>query len=111
MATRKEYQTQYSERKIIGGVYAIRNTQSGRLFLDASVDLQGSKNRFAFARNTDSCVYLKLQGDWKALGGEAFALEVLEELEKKENQTPAEFKAEVGLLRELWQEKLTDELY
>lgn len=109
---RKELQAQYKERKIIGGVYVIRNTKTNRLLLEADTDLQGSKNRFAFAQATDSCVFMKLQADWKQFGSAAFAFEVLEELEKGETQSMAAFQADMGVLKEMWREKLTDkELY
>jgi hypothetical protein len=103
---RKELKAQYKERKVIGGVFVIRNTATGKLFLDATTDLQGSKNRFAFAKQTGSCTDLKLQSDWAKQGASAFALEVLEELEKGDAQTNAEFAADVKTLKELWAEKL-----
>jgi hypothetical protein len=109
---KKELQSQYKEREIVGGVFLIRNTANQKLLLDSSMDLQGSKNRFEFSRNTGSCVYLKLQKDWSEQGSSQFVFETLEELRKGETQTPAEFKADVALLKEMWQEKLsTQELY
>jgi hypothetical protein len=105
---RKELKAQYKERKVIGGVFVIRNTETGKPFLDATTDLQGSKNRFAFARQTGNCTDLKLQGDWAKHGASAFALEVLEELVKTETQTDAEFAADVKCLKAMWAEKLAD---
>ncbi len=105
---KKELKAQYKERQVIGGVFVIRNTATDKLFLDATTDLQGSKNRFAFAQQTGSCIDLKLQSDWAKQGAAAFALEVLEELEKSETQTSAEFSADVKCLKELWAEKLAD---
>ncbi len=55
---------------------------------------------------------MKLQSDWYKQGAKAFVLEVLEELEKNEAQTNAEFAADIKCLKELWAEKLSDkELY
>jgi hypothetical protein len=108
-AARKEMAQQYKERKRIGGVLVVRNTLNDKLLLEATVDLQGSKNRFGFAQETGSCVYLKLQDDWEKQGGRGFVLEVLEELEKKESQSDAEFKADITLLKEIWAEKLAGE--
>jgi hypothetical protein len=105
--TKKEALAQYKEREIVGGVYAIRNTISGKMLVEATADLQGSKNRFAFSQQTGSCVYLKLQSDWNRPGGGGqFAFEALEELKKGEAQTAAEFKADVDALKEMWLEKL-----
>jgi len=106
---KKELQSQYAERDIIGGVYMIRNTQNNKLLIDAATNLHGSKNRFEFAQKTGSCVYLKLQKDWTEHRGSQFVLEVLEELKKGENQTQAEFKNDINLLMELWREKLSND--
>jgi hypothetical protein len=109
---KKELKAQYKKRKVIGGVFVIRNTATGKLFLDATTDLQGSKNRFAFAQQTGSCTDLKLQGDWAKQGASDFALEVLEDLAKTDTQTEAEFAADIKCLKEMWAEKLADkELY
>lgn len=107
--TRREKKTQYKERKKTGGVFVIRNTAAGKALLLAAADLQGSRNRFEFAQKTGSCVDLKLQKDWAEQGGNAFAFEVLEELEKGETQTDAEFSKDIALLKEIWQEKLAGE--
>ena len=106
---RKELRSQYAEREIVGGVYAVRNTLNNKLLIDAATDLKGSKNRFEFARKTGSCVYIKLQQDWTKQGSDQFTFEVLEELKKGETQTQAEFRADIDLLRELWREKLSAE--
>jgi hypothetical protein len=106
---KKELQAQYAEREIIGGVYVVRNTLNNKLLLDAATDLKASKNRFEFARKTGVCVYLPLQKDWEEQRGGQFVFEVLEELKKSETQTQAEFKADIGLLKELWSERLSNE--
>lgn len=106
---RRELKSQYKERKKTGGVFVIRNMATGRALLLAAADLQGSKNRFEFAQKTGSCIDLKLQKDWAEQGGGAFAFEVLEELEKGETQTDAEFREDIAVLKEIWQEKLAGE--
>ena len=108
-SAKKELQLQYKERDVVGGVYLIRNLANNKLFLDASADLHGCRNRFNFAQSSGSSVYLKLQKDWETLGSGQFAFEVLEELKKSENQSHAEFKSELSLLKELWHDKLSGE--
>lgn len=109
---KKEIQAQYKEREVIGGVYAIRNTKKDKLFIDATVDMRGSKNRFEFALETGSCVHMKLQDDWAEQGGTQFEFVILEELKRGESQTSAEFKADVELMKQIWLEKLAeDDLY
>ena len=106
--TKKELLALYKEREIVGGVYAIRNTMNNKLLLEAASDLRGSRNRFEFSRKTGSCIDLKLKNDWNRQGGGQFVFDVLEELKKDETQTAEEFKADLGVLKEMWLEKLTD---
>jgi hypothetical protein len=48
---------------------------------------------------------MKLQKDWNEYGGSVFDFEILETLEKKPEETDREFSDNLGILRELWQEK------
>jgi hypothetical protein len=102
---KKELIAKYKGRKIMGGVYAIKNGVTGRSLLLSAQDLQGSKNRFEFAQKTGSCVHPRLKDDWEVYGGKAFSLEMLEKLEKMETQTPDEFKEDIRVLLEIWLEK------
>jgi len=108
-ARKKEMTAAYKEREVVGGVYAIRNTQSGRKFLDATTDMRGSKNRFDFGQKNNMCVNKRIEGDWKKSGAAAFVFDVLEELPKGAAQTMEEFEADVATLKELWLEKLAGE--
>lgn len=105
----KELKMQYKERKVIGGVFIIRNALKHKSLLDATTDLHGSRNRFEFSQKTGSCFNLKLQKDWTGQGGGEFVFEVLEELEKGETQSDAEFKTDIEQLKEIWLEKLEGE--
>lgn len=109
--TKKELATEYKERKVIGGVYIIKNLQNNKILLEASFNLQGSKNRFEFAQKTGSCVNKKLQQDWNKHGCMGFVFETLEELERKDTQTEEEFREDIELLKEMWMEKLEGKVY
>ena len=109
-SSRKDMIQRYKERKKLGGVYVVRNTIKDKILIEATADLSSSKNRFEFAQKTGSCVDLKLKKDWNDQRGAGFVFEVLEELEKGETQTDAEFSADVKLLKELWIEKMADEV-
>ncbi len=106
--TKKELQAQYKERKVIGGVYIIKNKETGQLFLASTPDMQGSQNRFEFSQKIGSCVQMKLQKDWAAYGPDAFVFEILEEIKKGDAQTQEEFSEDVKLLKEIYMEKLAD---
>jgi hypothetical protein len=107
--TKKELADSYKARKIVGGVYVIRNTVGDKSLVECAVDLQGSKNRFEFSKSTGSCVEPRIQNDWNKLGAKGFSFEVLEEIAKDENRTNEEFKADILLLKEIWIEKLLKE--
>jgi hypothetical protein len=107
--TRKELLSAYRERKVIGGVFAIRNTNHGKRLIDSTSDMQGSRNRFDFMKRTGSCYHLKLRGEWS--DNPPFVFEILEELEKGETQTDAEFAEDLKILRGLWLDKLRDERF
>jgi hypothetical protein len=106
-AARKELKQRYEQRKIVGGVYLIKNTQGGKALLEATTDLHGSRNRFDFSQKTGSCVDMRIQNDWKRCGADAFVFEVLEEHEKENSQTMEEFQSDISVLKDLWAEKLS----
>ena len=106
---KKELKAQYKEREVIGGVYTIKNELNNKILLGSAADLKIIQNRFEFSRKTGSCVYPVLQKDWDSQNGEQFLLEILETLEKGENQTETEYKADINALKELWSEKLAGE--
>lgn len=107
-ASRKEMKNQYKNSKQIGGVYRIRCDQAGESWVRASANLQGAKNRFAFQCTTNLCPEAAMSPAWKRYGAAGFTFEILEEIEKKETQTPREFSEDVSALLELWNEKQDD---
>lgn len=106
---RKELIQNYKDRKVIGGIYCIKNTVNNKVLLQSTVDLQGGLNRFEFAKNTGSCVSLFLQKDWAAFGKDVFIVEVLDRLEKSNEQTQKEFLKDIKDLEEIWKEKFKKE--
>ena len=103
--TRKELTDKYKRRKVTGGVFAIKNSANGMIFLHHAIDLQGSKNRFEFSKKTGSCSYKKLQEDFLRYGPDAFIFEIVEEIEMDETQTHESFVKEVKTLYEMLLEK------
>lgn len=84
----------------------IKNTDDGKIFLDATNNLHGSESQFQFAKNTGQCLNKKLEKHWNEINGCAFEFEILEELERKDEQPPKDFKEELELLKDMWMEKL-----
>ncbi|MFA6860533.1 MAG: GIY-YIG nuclease family protein [Clostridia bacterium] len=110
--SKKELIAQYKQRKIIGGVYAVKNIINGKIFIDCALEIKGSKNLFDFAVQNNTNFHYKIEEDWKKYGGSSFTFEILEEIKKGELQTDDEYKRDVLLLKELWLEKISaDKLY
>ncbi len=87
----------------------IKNADTGRIFLDLTNNLHGSKSQFQFAQSTGQCLNKKLEKCWNEIKGCSFEFEILEELERKDEQTPKDFKEELELLKDMWMEKLKGE--
>lgn len=107
--SKKEIIAAYKEQKEIGGIYVIRHEKSGKLFLDATQNIQGMRNRFEFSQKTDSCFNIKLKQEWTPLNKNDFVFEILEELEIGENQIKKEFAEDLETLKLLWLEKYSGE--
>jgi hypothetical protein len=109
---KRQMRAAYKDRVVIGGVYAITNTVTGKRLVECAQSLASMRNRFEFSQSTGAAVSLRLQDDWSMYGAESFTFEVLEELEKGETQTPREFASDLKTLKEMWLERAdASELY
>lgn len=109
-AERKRLAQNMAEAKVVGAIYAVKNTQNGKVLVDATAELQGTINRFNFLKQMNDPFSMKLRNDFMKVGQEAFVLEVLETIDKKPEQTLGEFKEELKLLKEMWLEKFDSNL-
>lgn len=110
--SRKKIIDSYKSRRAIGGVFAVRNAVNGKRLVQATADMQGSRNRFEFSQATGGCAFMPLQEDVKKYGAGAFNFEVAEELEQREGQDYADFKREIDeLYAMLIRDIDPDELY
>lgn len=107
---RKALINAYKQRTETGGIYRILNKENGRYFLQSTLDIKAARNRFESFRQFDTCSLPPLQGDWKKYGKDAFIMEELDLLEKREDQDSAGFKEDIATLFEIWREKLPQEL-
>ncbi|WP_426446628.1 GIY-YIG nuclease family protein [Paenibacillus sp. S-38] len=73
----------YKETKITGGVYQILNTVNGKRWVTATPNFR-TMNGKKMELNMGGSKIAGLQADWKLYGEEAFTMEVLEVLERKE---------------------------
>ena len=56
--------------------------------------------------STGACFHPKLKSDWDVSGGKDFQFEIIEELEKKKDQTRESFSDDLNELLQMWREKL-----
>ncbi|HNM36071.1 MAG TPA: GIY-YIG nuclease family protein [Anaerolineales bacterium] len=105
MKTRKELNREYAERVKPAGIYQVKNTVSGKMFLGSSLNLEGPLNRHRFMLKIGSHTNKALQNDWNQLGADAFAFEILEEVKMKDDPN-FNLQDELTLLEMIWLEKL-----
>lgn len=99
---------EYKENPRPAGLFAVRNTVSGELLVGMSTDLPGMLNRQRFQLEMGSHPDKQLQADWARLGPDAFAFEVLDELEVRA-EPGLDLREELSVLRDMWLGKLTSE--
>lgn len=76
--TRKAALNAYKERKIQAGIYAVRCTVSGQVWVGSAPDLTTIQNRLWFTLQQGGNLHRSLQQAWHDHGAEAFRFEVLE---------------------------------
>jgi hypothetical protein len=105
---RRELREQYEQRNPQSGVYALRNTVTGRRLVASATDLDAVRNRLEFARATQTASALdgRLVAEVREHGIDAFVLEVLDTLTIAPGTTPDEVRADLTELERLWREKL-----
>jgi len=103
--SKKDLKEQYKNREIIGGIYRINCSGSGETWLRSTIDMQGSLNRFTFSVSVGSAPEMCMKQAWEKYGKSTFSFEALEEMKKKDEQTPQEFKEDMKTLFELWKER------
>jgi hypothetical protein len=78
--TRKAALAAYRERKVAGGIFAVRCLASGQLWVGAAPDLSTIQNRLWFALRQGASPNKPMQAAWRDHGAENFAFEEVERL-------------------------------
>lgn len=109
---RKELTAQYKNTHSEAGVYRIVNRGNNKFLLGSTPNLPGMRNKFEFARKTNSPGALdhRLKKDIQQFGLDAFSLEVLDVLETKPEMTYQEILDDLRVMEKLWREKLDSSL-
>ena len=105
---RRELRAEYAQRPSPAGVYALRNTLTGRVLVASTSDLAAAANKLDFAKATQTPGALdhRVAADVRAFGVDAFEVVVLDSLEITFGMTPDDVRADLGALEQLWREKL-----
>lgn len=78
---RKALIRQYKQSARPMGVFQVRNTRTGRVFIGTSTDLPSMLNRQRAQLRLGAHPDRGLQDDWRTIGGDAFAFDVLDTLD------------------------------
>jgi group I intron endonuclease len=103
--SRKEIHREYKERVKPAGVYQVKNSVNGRVFLGSSLNMEGLLNRHRFMLRNNGHTNKELQKDWNELGADKFMFEILEVVQVRVDPN-FNLKDELTLLEEIWLEKL-----
>lgn len=72
--------------KFKAGVFQIRNTVNGKIYIDSSSNLDKIWKRYSVELNAGSYANEQLQKDWKEFGEDYFKSEILSEIKQTDDQ-------------------------
>jgi hypothetical protein len=81
---RKAAITAHKERKIPGGIYALRCAASGEIWVGQTPNLDTIRNRHWFVLAQKGSTHRSLQLAWNAHGADSFSFDILEQMEPEE---------------------------
>ncbi|CAN5392990.1 hypothetical protein BH11BAC3_BH11BAC3_02800 [soil metagenome] len=84
MNARKKLKEEYIQKKNRMGVFQIRNTVNGKIYIGCSLNLEAIWNRNKMELNFGNHRNSVLQNDWKLLGEANFKYEILSEVVQKD---------------------------
>ena len=87
------------------GIYAVRNTATGRVWLGKSQNVEGALNRIRFELNMRGHRNTALSNEWLHFGAAGFTFEVLDRVKKREDPS-FDYEAELRALLALWEAEL-----
>ncbi|QGY45718.1 GIY-YIG nuclease family protein [Maribellus comscasis] len=106
MNSKKELKKAYKEMKFQIGVFQIRNTLNGKIFVGSSTDLNAIRNRIRTELKFGSYPNAGLQKDWINDGEENFVFEVLSELKQGDGDKKMNIRKELKQLERMFIEEL-----
>lgn len=105
MTDRRALKRQYLETRTRAGVYSVRNRVNGRVLVAGSRNAQAAINRHRFELRHGSHGNARLAEDWRAHGETAFAFDVLDLVEFRD-EPGFDVEHELEVLVTIWREQL-----
>jgi hypothetical protein len=84
---RQELMDEYANRKQPTGVFAVRNSASGEVWVGHSKNIDVQKNGLWMRLAGGTCFNRDVQDSWKKHGEAAFSYEILEHIEEADPHT------------------------
>ncbi len=109
MDRKKQLKLQYKEMTVEAGVYQIKNHKNGKIFIRGTRNLK-TLNGVKFSLENNSHSNKTLQEEWCQFGGDAFTIETLEILKKKDDPYFNEKEA-LAELESKWLERIGERGY
>ena len=104
MKSNKELKEAYKLAKLKIGVFQIRNTINGKIFVDSSPNLDAIWNRHRSELNFGGHRNVQLQQEWKEFGEDNFRFEILSEIDQKDGDV--DYAKEAKQLAEMFIDEL-----
>jgi hypothetical protein len=79
---RKEAIKEFKARKVARGVFAVRCTVTGQVWVESSLNLDATQNSLWYFLRNGYHADKPLQAEWNTHGAEAFQYEILEKLDE-----------------------------
>jgi len=108
MDRKKELKEQYRQMKPQMGIVAFTCLASGKAYLACAKDTKGTINSKMFQLASGKCFAKNLQADWQQYGAAGFEVGVLETLDYSEDESKADYSADLQALRELCRERYSE---
>ncbi|GAB1429945.1 GIY-YIG nuclease family protein [Ignavibacteria bacterium] len=109
MKTKKDLKEEYKQIKPRMGVFQIRNTSSGKIFIGSSINLDAMRNRCKMQLDWGNHPNAELQRDWKETGEAGFVFEVISDLKYRADDMNNDYKQEIKLLEKMVLENMSNE--
>ena len=105
-ASRRDAIRDYKERKPRRGVFAVRCSATGEVWVSASPNLEKQQNSTWFGLRLGSHPNRALQDAWKRHGEDTFGFEILAELASDADASAYVVRADLKALEAEWRERL-----